>query len=283
MVARIPASDVAAVGRAAIDVLENMPGAGASNTVNFTIGPAPIINAGGIINAANALDVKGVAPGSIVSLYGANLAPKLSVADVAPPLPSTLGGVTVVVPGVEPLPLFFVAPGQINFQVPWFRVTNNTSLQITVRQGTLPGNTGTMLLQPFAPALFTVNQQGTGQAAARIAGTAIIPAPAGMFPGSRPAKAGEYVELYGTGLGSVSNTPPTGSPSPANPLARTLSTVKVTIGGQDATVTFAGLAPGLVGAYQIDAQVPANSSGDAVPVTVNVGGVASNSVTISIE
>jgi uncharacterized protein (TIGR03437 family) len=59
----------------------------------------------------------------------------------------------------------------------------------------------------------------------------------------------------------------------------------VTIGGIAATpVLYSGLAPGLVGLYQINVQVPANAPlGDAVPVFVSVNGVASNTVTVAVS
>jgi uncharacterized protein (TIGR03437 family) len=58
----------------------------------------------------------------------------------------------------------------------------------------------------------------------------------------------------------------------------------VTIGGVPATPSFAGLAPGWVGLYQVNVQVPANApTGDAVPVTLSVGGAVSNQVTIAVQ
>jgi uncharacterized protein (TIGR03437 family) len=60
--------------------------------------------------------------------------------------------------------------------------------------------------------------------------------------------------------------------------------VTVTIGGVPATPSFAGLAPGWVGLYQVNVQVPANAPvGDAVPVALSVGGAVSNQVTIAVQ
>jgi uncharacterized protein (TIGR03437 family) len=57
----------------------------------------------------------------------------------------------------------------------------------------------------------------------------------------------------------------------------------VTVGGALATLSFSGLAPGFVGLYQVNAQVPATAvNGAAVPVVLTIGGVTSNPVTIAV-
>jgi len=144
--------------------------------------------------------------------------------------------------------------------------------------------TVSVLIGPIAPALFTTNAQGTGQASALIAGTASVVAPAGTFPGSRPARPGEFISIYCTGLGDVTNRPGLGSASPTIPLATTLTTPTVTIGGVAATVAFSGLAPGFVGLYQVNVQVPAIAqAGAAIPIILAIGGFTSNPATIAID
>src|SRR4029077_12827142 len=134
-----------------------------------------------------------------------NLAPQVAIADSASTLPFTLGGVTVTIGGV-PVPLSYVSPTQFNFQVPLFTLTDQASTSLAVTHGG-SSTTFSVLLKPYSPALFTTNQGGTGQASTLIAGTASLAAPSGTFPGSRPARIGEYVEIYATGLGDVSNRP----------------------------------------------------------------------------
>src|ERR1022692_2163123 len=142
----------------------------------------------------------------------------------------------------------------------------------------------TVLLKPYAPALFTTNAGGTGQASTLIAGTTSLAAPTGAFPGSRPAKIGEYISIYATGLGDVSNRPSLGYPSPGSLLATTLATPTVTIGGAPATVSFSGLAPGYVGLYQINVQVPVGApTGPGIPLIVTIAGVSSNTATIAVD
>ena len=92
------------------------------------------------------------------------------------------------------------------------------------------------------------------------------------------------MQIYGTGLGPVTNQPASGDPAPSDPLSETVMTPTVTIGGVSATVNFSGLAPGFVGLYQVNATVPDNvPTGDAVPVVLNIGGAASNTVTIAVH
>jgi hypothetical protein len=57
-----------------------------------------------------------VAPGSLAALFGSAMATQIASASTLP-LPTTLGGVTVKMNGIN-APLFFVSPNQINLQVP---------------------------------------------------------------------------------------------------------------------------------------------------------------------
>ena len=283
LIAQIGAADIAAVGRVTIDAFNPSRVGGASNALPFNIGPAPASSSAAFVNAANPSGGHALAPGSIGSLYGTNLAGSTSIADAAPPLPFSLGGTYMTIGNVA-MPLFFVSPSQVNFQVPWFITSGTVQLPLSINAGQL-NTTISASITPFAPALFTTNSQGSGQASVLIDGTASIAAPVGAFPNSRPAKRGEFIDIYGTGLGSVTITPATGSPSPANPLSNTVAIPSVTIGGVPAvSVPFSGLAPGFVGLYQVNVQVPtAAPSGSTVELVLTIGGVKSNTATIAIE
>jgi uncharacterized protein (TIGR03437 family) len=92
------------------------------------------------------------------------------------------------------------------------------------------------------------------------------------------------VLIYCTGLGAVTNQPPTGSPASNTSLSYTTTTPIVKIGGVSANLLFSGLAPGYVGLYQVNAQVPAGSAtGSAVPVVISMGSAKSNTVTMAVE
>lgn len=95
---------------------------------------------------------------------------------------------------------------------------------------------------------------------------------------------GNFISIFCTGLGALTTAPPAnGTLTPTGTLFTTSSTTSASIGGIVVTPSFAGLAPGFAGLYQVDAQVPTNVTvGNAVPVFLTVGGVSSNTVTIAI-
>ena len=69
----------------------------------------------------------------------------------------------------------------------------------------------------------------------------------------------------------------------AEPLARTLSTPLVNIGGIPAQVSFSGLAPGFVGLYQVNVQVPMGVPSGVQEVEIIINGVPGNTVTIAVQ
>jgi uncharacterized protein (TIGR03437 family) len=87
---------------------------------------------------------------------------------------------------------------------------------------------------------------------------------------------GQYIQIYATGLGAVvgpggAAPPADGQLAPVSPLFNTVATATVTIGGVNAPVPFAGLAPGFVWLYQVNAQVPSNAPvGSAIPVVLTM-------------
>jgi uncharacterized protein (TIGR03437 family) len=97
-----------------------------------------------------------------------------------------------------------------------------------------------------------------------------------------PAKPGDTIVISCAGLGAVSPAGADGAVAGAN--QHTSNTAKVTIGGQNAQVSFAGLTPGLVGMYQITAVVPANApTGNGVQVTIQIAGQISPAVVMAIQ
>lgn len=281
--AAIPANVFPDAGLYYVTVYKPGNSGGVSDPQLLAVGT--VIYDGGIVNAADPLNTA-VIPGAIMSIYGASLAPTTMTGTV--PLPTDLQGVQVLVDNV-PAPLMFVSPGQINFVVPWEVVSPEMQTTIVVQNnGVLsPPIQGPMWGD--AAAVFTLNQQGQG--AVLIANTGIIAAPLGAFPGSRPAKRGEYIEIYATGLGPVHRPPPDGEASGS--LDWTLNSCDVlwSGGGANANViydkpTYVGLTPSFPGLYQIDIQVPDTPgllTGDAVQLAISCGNAPSNIFTIAIE
>jgi uncharacterized protein (TIGR03437 family) len=123
---------------------------------------------------------------------------------------------------------------------------------------------------------------GSGQGAVEIAPTSLLAAPAGTL--GRPVLPGEYIAIFCTGLGPVTNQPATGAAALSSPLSYTTTVPTVTLGGTAAQVTYSGLAPGFAGLYQVNVLIPsAAPAGTSVNLVLSIGGVQSNTVTIAIQ
>ncbi len=249
----------------------------------LAFGP-PSLSAGGTIDNASFAVNSPVAPGSLVSIFGTGLAGDATLA-TGPSLPTLLGTTALTLGGV-PVPLVHVFPTQVDAQIPW-ELAGQASAPLTIVTDDLNGNTVSVPLAQYSPGLYTATGTGAGQGAILIDGTATLAAPAdGQFAGQPARRGTDYIDIYATGLGPVKNQPASGAPAPASPspLAQTVAPVSVTIGGVPVTPRFSGLAPGWVGLYQVNVQIPADAPvGDAVPVTLSVGGVTSNQVTIAVQ
>jgi uncharacterized protein (TIGR03437 family) len=231
------------------------------------------ISAGGIVNSANYGAT--VAPGSIAAVFGSFLTPAASKTIDVLPLPINLFDVSMQVNGGTMVPLFFMSTYQANVQIPWEAAGQTT---FTPAFNAQPGTPQTVTVAPFAPGIFTQNASGGGPGA-------ILDASYQLVTASNPVTAGTgFIQIYCTGLGAVTNQPRDGAVAPESPLAETTAAPVVTIGGVTVPVYYSGLAPGFVGLYQVNAGLPANiPAGEAVPVVVTIGGVASNTVTIAVQ
>jgi len=230
-----------------------------------------------------------VAPGQIAALFGTDLVPGngVAVADSLP-LPRSLQGVTVYVNGVA-APLYFAAGSQINYQMPYSTAPGAASV-VVLRDDGIAAH-GDVNIATAAPALFSADASGKGQAAALNSDFSRNGDPAAA-PQAKRARKGDFVILYGSGAGSqmvnATNNQPLalkdGEAATTNPLAATATLPAVTIGGKNSTVYFSGLAPGFVGLWQLNVQVPSDvPSGAAVEVIVNFGGKTANRLTIAVE
>ncbi len=234
---------------------------------------APQAPSGGLVNAAS-FRGGGAAPGAIVSLFGSGFSSAWEAASTLP-LPRRLaGGTRVTVGGVE-APLFYVSPAQINFQVP-FEVTTPAA-DVVITRGD-DGRTATLRLTlgPASPGIFTFTSDGTGPAAA-------LHAEGGAAAGAaNPAARGEWLSLYATGLGPVTPAAQSGA-APAS-LSSTVTMPVVMVGNSRAEVSFAGLAPGFAGLYQVNFRVPADAvPGSEMPLKLLIGSVESNTTKLAIR
>jgi uncharacterized protein (TIGR03437 family) len=242
---------------------------------NIIASPPPSISVGGLVNAAS--DAQTAAAGSIISVFGDNLGSSLTTA-TGYPLPTTLGGTSFQI-GTLAAPLYMTSCSQVNLQIPW-RASGQVNVTATV--GGLVSTGETITIVPFAPGIFSLNQAGSGQGAVEIAATGQLAAP--LADAGVPVKPGQYIAIFATGLGPVSNEPATGSAALSDPLSSTLTVPIVTIGGAAAKVVYSGLAPGFAGLYQVNALVPDGApTGDSVNLLISMGGVESNTVTIAVQ
>jgi uncharacterized protein (TIGR03437 family) len=233
--------------------------------------------AGGAVQSA-AAPSSAVAPDSLASLYGANLAPGVAQAS-AQPLPLALGGVALSVTDAAGVgraaPLLYVSPGQINFLVPDGTAAGLATLAVS-------GQTFTVAVQPVAPTLFSMNGAGSGVAAA----TAIMVQAAnpllqtsvpvfqcaGASCASVPIVLGGdtlvYVSFFGTGIRNRSS----------------MANVAMTINGIGVPVLYAGPAPGFTGLDQVNVALVLSLRGSGESnVVLTVDGQVGNTVTIDVQ
>ena len=211
-------------------------------------GSGVFLNPVGIVNAASLAPVTNpVAPNQAVSLFGSGLS-SVTMQAQSFPIPTSLGGVQVMVNNL-PARLFFVSPGQINVIVPSGIATNGYAVFQVINNG-VNSNQVTLFTSPTAPGIFTQNQAGFGAGAIlHVNGSLVSP--------QNPAAVGETVSVFLTGLGATNPAVVDGAAALANPLSTvTDQNLFVDFDGTSATVSFAGLAPGFAGLYQINVQVP---------------------------
>ncbi len=247
--------------------------------------PAPTVNALGVVNNASfALGSNPVAPGSIAAVFGSNMNDGTNVlfSSFGPDgkLVTTLGGTQVSING-NPVPIFYSTSGQLGIQIPVDLTASSASVQVSVGGQTSAAQN--ISIAPLAPGLFSTDQSGHGQGAILIANTNTLVAPVGSILGrdSRPAKPGDFITIFCTGLGALTPELPTGQPGTNN---TTADKPAVTIDGAPAVVQFSGIAPGFVGLDQVNVQIPAGiRTSNDIPVVLTIGGQPSNTVTIAVS
>jgi len=247
------------------------------NALQVNVGPdsaQPVLSPNGVSSVASYAPQVAMAPGSLINIYGHRLTG--SNAEFSGfPLPMELAGTQVLIQG-KALPLISVSDSRIIAQVP-YDVTVDADAQLVVQRGWTQSAPETLAVAPAQPAVFTVNQQGSGQAVATVGNTA------NLADSMHPVKAGDALVIYCAGLGAVSPPVANGAAAAAAPLSQT-GIPTVTIGHKPARVLFSGLTPGFAGLYQVNVKVPADvTPGDEVPVVIGIAGQTSPVVTISVR
>ncbi len=207
----------------------------------------------GVTNGAN-LTTGAVAPGEIVTIFGANLGPATPAGlqlDSSGRVANTLAGTSVTFDGTA-APLLYVSASQINLVVP-YETAGRTSTQVQVIVQGQPTNTISLPVAPTSPGVFaTVNADGSVNSSAT------------------PAPAGGVLVLYATGEGQTTPAGVDGAVATVS-FPKPIAPVTVQIGGQNATVLYAGAAPGFVaGVLQLNVQIPPGVHG-AAALQIQIG------------
>ena len=241
-------------------------------------GSNPFLDPLKVWNAANLAPItNSVAPGEFVSLFGSGLC---SATEAAPslPLPTTLGNVQVSVNGVF-APISYVSPTQINILVPYEISGGYATFQVSSGLGL--SNAVTLYERDTAPGVFTST---TGGFAPGVGPAAALHADFSPVTQSDPARVGETLQLYVTGLGAVNPAVADGAAAAVKPLSLVVADIGVFVDGQPATVTFKGLAPGFAGLYQVNFVVPSGvTSGQLVGLSVSTPDALTNEAKLYIQ
>jgi uncharacterized protein (TIGR03437 family) len=261
-----------------------------TTTLNFTRTVAPLPSAGTVValttsgftvlsanyaaatappaidSVQNAADGStAVAPGGLISVYGAQLS-ATNIASSQIPLPTALGESCLVVNGA-PIPLLFVSTGQVNAQLP-LNMGGNVSMDIHTPAGV--SNNFNFVVASAAPAVFLSGTAGpqTGLATVFRAANGQLVTP------TNPVQPGDTLVIYLTGMGPTSPQVQAGQQTPPTLLTSVTQAPTLSLGSANLTIDYAGLVPGYIsGLYQINATVPKGTAGgESVPLVITQPG-----------
>jgi len=232
----------------------------------------PYIAPAGVSNSAGNPPQPGVAPGSVATIFGSNLAGGTE-AGPATPLPQTLAGVVVRM-GDRLVPLYFASPAQINLQIPPDLAPGNQTMTVT-SQG-MPDVSTQFAIVRNAPGLFPLALGDKTYAL-------VLHEDGSLVTPESPAQKGELLTAYGTGFGPTDHPRPEGVAIPPTPPYLIVDPVTVQVGDSTFAAQTAFASPGQVGVdlvqFRLDASIPSGTS----PFSIAVNGASSNSIDLPIQ
>jgi uncharacterized protein (TIGR03437 family) len=264
------------VGTCAVGAVGQTQGGVITGLVTGTFDTTPLVNS--VISASSYGGFSAIAPATWIEIYGMNLATTPGQTWAGSDFnganaPAALGGTTVTVAG-KPAYIDYVSPHQVNVQVPSGIPTGRQTLVVTTFGGSSVGTPLTVnVVEPglLAPSVFNL---APGQYVVALfpngATYVLPPGVTSSVPSSR-AKPGDTITMFGVGFGTVS---PNIDAGVIVQQSNNLSGMQVSIGGQPATVQYAGLVQGFLGLYQFNVLVPNVPANDATPVTFSLNGTA---------
>jgi uncharacterized protein (TIGR03437 family) len=230
----------------------------------------PAISSGGIVPVFSSTGV--IQPGEWVSIYGTNLAS--GTVTWAGNFPASLGGTSVTINGKAAY-LSFVSPGQIDLQVPNDTATGAVPVVVMTASGSA---TSTVTLAQFGPSFFLLDTKHVAGIILRSDGSGTygggsydIIGPTGTSLGYQTvaAKAGDVLELFGTGFGPTN--PPVAAGQAFSGAASTTNPVGLLLNNMSVPPAFAGLSG--AGLYQLNLTIPSGLGTGDVSLQATVGGV----------
>ena len=256
------------------------------NQAGGTVAPppgTPVISAGGVVNTASYAPGGppngSLAQGSFFSIYGGTVGPAAPVQATTYPLPTTLGAVSVKITqgsNTYNAPLVFVYSTQINAILP-----SNVPVgaaQLTITYNGLTSQPANITVAKTIFGVFFQRVNGKDLAIAQNVKTATD------YPlnlPDTPAKPGQIVIFWGTGLGPITGADNTAPGASAGDM--TSLPVTITVGGISAPRLYAGRQSETAGVDNVYFTIPAGVPlGCQVPVVVTAGGVAANTTNIAI-
>jgi uncharacterized protein (TIGR03437 family) len=234
-------------------------------SINQNQNAPPVISENGTVNTFNRVPAGALSPGMIVEVYGTGLATAKGQTGKLP-LPTSFQGTSLIVGPFE-APLYYVSGGQVNVEFASELTPNQQYPVIAILNGAL----SVPVMTDIAPIQLGVAADSNGLAIAQHGvGSAYVTE-------ASPAAQGEVVVIYLSGMGTTNPAVKSGAAAPSKPpYAEVTVPPTVTLNGQAASVQFAGLAPGFVGLYQVNFQVPSNAGTGDLTLIVSQNGVSSN-------
>jgi uncharacterized protein (TIGR03437 family) len=238
----------------------------------------PVIFNGGIVTADQFGEFAALAQGTFIEIYGTNLATATRPWELSDftgtSAPTQLNGTSVSVNG-QPGFVSYISPGQVNVQVPTDIPTGILILQVNSPGGkSADYEVVVNAIEPglYAPQSYKINGlQYVAGFDNNNNGALALPANSVAGVDTQPASPNDVITLYGLGFGPVTPAVPAGQVSQG---LTSLPSFSISIGGVDAQVQYAGLAPNYVGLYQFNVVVPSIPANNAAPVTFTVNGTA---------
>lgn len=216
-----------------------------------------------------------IARGSMFVAFGAGLGPASIQYPTPWPFPDSLAGTTIdVTVGSVTKRCFMVytSAGQIAGILPSDTPIGTGTM--TVRYNNAVKGTGPVKVVARSFGIFTINQQGSGPAVATDPLNNSVP-----YTILNSAAPGDFIDIWGTGLGASLNGNDNGAPQTGNIDA---AGIQVYVAGVSQPIVYAGRSGCCTSIDQVRIVAP-NITGCSVPIVVVVGGVSSNFATVPID